>query len=107
MGQTEVREPDRRQEQELDGALDVVVREVERGAPRRTATVVDEDVDPAEGLEGLLHQTLEILRICQVAADSEGSDPLGLARELVPAAGEHGDIRSLAGERLGDREAHA
>ena len=37
-------------------------------------------------------------------ADGERADSLGLALEHLAAAGEHGDVRPLLGERLGDRQ---
>src|SRR5439155_956641 len=46
---TEVRQADRRDEEELDGVLDVLVRKVDGRRSRRAPAVVDEDVDAAEG----------------------------------------------------------
>ena len=48
MRQAEPRQPDDRDEQELDGRLDLLGGEPDRGRPRRPAGVVDQDVDAAE-----------------------------------------------------------
>ena len=106
MRQAEVRQADGREEQELDRRLDGVGLEAEGRCAGRAAAVVDEDVDPAEGLERPLHDALEVARIRQVAAHGEGADPLGLALEHVAAAGEHRHMRAFFGERFGDREPH-
>ena len=75
--------------------------------PGRSASVVDQDVDPAEGFDRLLDESLEILRVRQVAADRQRAEPLGLALKDVAPAGEHRDVGALGGERLGDREPHS
>ena len=105
-GRQRLVEADRREQQELDGALDGLVGELERGRSGRPAAVVDEDVDSAEGLERLLDESLEVLRVREVAADRQRGEALRLARELVAAAREHGDVGALGGERLCDREPH-
>src|SRR5205807_7463465 len=82
----EVRQPDRREEQQLDRRLDGCRVEVEGRAARRAAAVVHEDTDAAEGLECALDEALELARVRQLAADGERADPLGLPRENVAAA---------------------
>ena len=106
MRAAEVRQSDRREEQQFDRGLDGSRVEVDGRAPRRAAAVVHEDVDAAEGLERALDEALEVARVRQVAADGEGADPLGLALEDVAAAREHRDVRALVGERLRGCEAH-
>jgi hypothetical protein len=105
MGEAEVRQSDGGEQQELDGALDVIVGEARGGCARRAAAVVDEDVDPAERLERGLDQSLQVLWVGQVAADGQCSEPLRLALEQLAAAGEHRDVGALPGQRLGDCEA--
>ena len=77
------------------------------GVQGRAAAVVDQDVDPAEGLERPVDQPLEIGRIRHVAAHGEGAEPLGLLLEQVASPSEHRDVRAFAGQRFGDREADA
>jgi hypothetical protein len=104
---TEVRQPDRRDQEQLDGCLYVFLGHLERGRARRAAAVVDEDVDAAERLERLLDEAFQILRVRDVAADGEGSEALRLACELIAAAREHGDVRAFRAQRLGGSEAHS
>ena len=73
---------------------------------RRAAAVVDEDVDASERFDRLLDEALQVLRVRDVAANGERSEPLRLSLELVPAAREHGDVRALRAQRLGGRQAH-
>ena len=54
-----------------------------------------------------LDQPREIPRHCQVAADCECPQPVGLALEQVAAPGEHRHVRALGRERLGDRKPHS
>ncbi len=68
---------------------------------------MDDDVDPAEGLDRLLHESLEIVGNGHVSAYRERAQPVGFALEDVAAAREHGDVRAFLGERLGDPEPDA
>ena len=94
-------------EQERDGLLDDLGRQLGRLAGAWAAAVQDEHVDAAEGAHRHLDEALEVLRDRQVALDGERAEPLRLAFEHVAAAREHRDVRSLGGERLRGREAHA
>jgi len=69
--QAEVRQADHREEEQLDRRLVGLGAETECGTTRRAAAVVDQDVDPAEGLERLLHEPLEIARRRDVAAHGQ------------------------------------
>ncbi len=51
-----------------------------------------------------LDQLLEVGRARDVAGDGERAEPGRLALERLGAAGEHDDVRALAGERLGAAE---
>ena len=51
-------------------------------------------------------EPLEMLRDREVALHGERADPLGLALEQLPAAGEHRDVGAFGGEGLRDRETH-
>ena len=74
---------------------------------RRAAAVVDEDVDPAEGLERRLDEPCEVLRVPEVAADGKRSEAFGLSLEQVTAAREHRHVGAFGREGLGDREPDA
>ncbi len=106
MGKAEVREPHGREQQELDGALDGFVGELDGRRARWAAAVVDEDVDPSEGLDRRLDQALEVLRVRQVAPDRQGAEPLCLSFQEVAATGEHGDVCAFGRESFCDREPH-
>ncbi len=104
VGEAQPREPDRRQKEQLDGFLDERVGQVDTSGPRRSARVVHEHVDPAEGLDRLLDEPLQVGRVRDVAAHAERSEAVGLAVERLAAPREHRDVRSLSGKRLGDTE---
>jgi hypothetical protein len=61
---------------------------------------------PPNASTGRVDEPLEVLRDGQVAADGERAEAVGLPLELVAPPGEHGDVRALGGECLGDSEAH-
>ena len=62
---------------------------------------------PAGPAVGLTAEAVEVLGDREVALDGQSAEPVGLALEQVAAATEHGDVRALADELLGNREAHA
>src|SRR5919197_446590 len=107
VGEAECGQPDDRQEQELDAALYRLGIRVDRRAAGWPAAVVDEDVDPAEGLDRPVDEPAEIARRADVAADGERCQTFRLALEHVAAPGEHGHVGTLAGQRRGDRKPHA
>ena len=59
---------------------------------------------PPKRVDGGLDDPLEIGRTADVSRDGKRAEPGSLAPELLLAAGEHDDVRALAGERLGARE---
>ena len=107
VGEAQLRQPDRGDEQELDGGLDLLGGEPDRGPARRAAAVVDEDVDAAEGLDGAGDDALGVARVGDVAADGERADALRLALEQLAPAREHDDVGAFPGERLGGSQPDA
>ena len=103
---TQAGEPDGRDEQELDGALDDRGLEADCRAAWGTAAVDDQDVEAAEGFERLVHEALQVAQVRQVSAHGEGAEPVGLALEHVATAGEHSHVCALRDQRLRDREPH-
>ena len=97
---------DRGEQEQLDGVLDLLVGEPDRRRPRRAAAVVDEDVDPAEGRERAVDQSLEVGRVGDVAAHRERAQALGFLLQQLAPAREHRDVGALGRERLRDRQAH-
>ena len=106
LGEAELRQPDGGEEQELDRLFDLLVGDAFRNGSRRSAAVVDEDVDAAESLERAVVEALQVGRVRHVAAHRQPADSLGLALEQLSPASEHGDVRALGRERLGNRQAH-
>ena len=106
MGQAPADQRHVRGEEERDGLLDRLRRHRRRRPGRRPAPVQHEHVEAAERPHRRLHEPLEVLRDREVALDGERADPLRLALEELPAAREHGHVRPLGGEGLGDREPH-
>ena len=105
--QREPRQPDRRQQDELECLLGAGVVDRRRRPGRGAAAVQHEDVDAAEGLERALDEPLEVGRHRDVAADSERPDALRFALEHIAPPGEHRHVGAFGGERLRDREAHS
>jgi hypothetical protein len=101
---------------EEEVALEQLVVVLERGQLRdiadQAADVVDEHVEAAEPLTGLLDRRLQRLSVHAVDDDREAL-AADLARlggnriELVGAAREHGDAGTLGGEAERDRPADA
>ena len=104
VGEAEPDEPHGGLEHELERLLERLGRDVARRPGGRAARVPDEDVDPAERLQGGLHDPLEVARHRDVAANGEATDPLRLALEQVATAADEGDVRAFGGECLCARE---
>ena len=77
------------------------------------AGVVDEDVEPAELIDGLLHRLLAELLVADVAGNGDRLAPfllddlLGLGGVVMLAQIDDGDVRAFAREQRGDRAADA
>ena len=77
------------------------------------AGIVDEDVEPAELVDGLLDRALAEVLVADVAGDRDRlaafllDDLLGLRRIVMLAQIEDGDVGALAREQGGDRAADA
>ena len=98
VGPAEADESHRGDEEELEGGLERVVGQV-AGLPRgRPARVPDEDVDPAERLEGLCDEPLEVGDVRDVSANGERADAVGIALELFSAPCEHRHVGAFFGE---------
>ncbi len=97
-------ESDGRLEQQRERFLERLGRDVARCARRGAASVPDEDVDAAEGGDGLLHSPLEVARRRDVAADGEPRRSVLPRARAGRAGGRQRDVRALGGERLGARE---
>jgi hypothetical protein len=75
------------------------------------AGIVDQDIEPAEGVDYLLHGAEAEIAAAEVAGDADGAAALGLdellrvRRILMLVEVEDGDIRAFAGEQHGDRAA--
>ena len=107
VGKGKPSQPNRREEQELDGFPDQLVGQLDGGARRRAAAVVHHDVDSAEGFHRGVHQPREVLEVAYVTADGEPADPRRFPLERLRVAGEHRDVGPLAGQALGGREPEA
>ena len=107
MGETERRQAHGGDQQQLDCGLDRLLVHLESGRPGWAAGVVDDDVDAAEGFQRPLDEPLEIRGNADVAADSQCTQPLGLALQDVAPPGEHRDVRAFLRERFGDAQADA
>ena len=92
-------------------ALPVLVGLLEEGARDAVRRVVDEDINPAEGLLRSLHRSLHLVLVADVA---EGGHDLGasgatgvrgLLKEGAAAARRDDEPRAFGGERLGCRPA--
>jgi len=107
LGETELGQANDREQQKLDRALDVVIGEPNRRAPRWPAAVVDQDVDAAEGGDSSLDEPFEVGRVRDVPSHRERAEPFRLTIEQIAPASKHGHVRAFAGERLRCREPHA
>ena len=96
----ETDEPDRREQEQLRGALDLLVGGVERLRPRRAAGVEHDDVDAAEALDAVATSRSRSSALVMSPATGDAADALCLTLEDVLAAGEHDDVRARFGERL-------
>ncbi len=96
VGETQPRQAHDGDEEELRSCLDLLRGELSSLASRRSAGVVDHDVDPAERLHRRADQPLEVAGARNVAYDREPTKPFGLALEEVFPPGEHDDVRTLA-----------
>ena len=104
VGQGEPHEPDGRQQQQLVGRLELIVLQRRGCDRRRAAGVPDDDVDAAERLQRPLDETFKVGRVRDVAADSEGADPLRVQLQLLAAAREHRDVRTFGRQCLRRRK---
>ena len=104
VGKGKPSQPNRREEQELDGFLDQLVGQLDGRARRRAAAVVHHDVDSAESLHRGVHQPHEVLEIAYVTADGEPADPRRFPLERLRVACKHRDAGALAGQALGGGE---
>ena len=73
--------------------------------PMLLAGIVDEDVEPAELVDGLLDRSFAELLVADVAGDGDGApallldDLLGLLRIVMLAQIDNRDVRALAREQ--------
>jgi hypothetical protein len=54
-----------------------------------------------------LDEPFQVGRVRDVSSHGKRAEPFGFQVENIPPAGEHGDVRAFARERLGRREPHA
>jgi hypothetical protein len=100
---------DRGGERHVDGAVEVVRMHLQDVAEDGSRGVRDDDVQPAEYLDGVAHGLLGGVALAEVGLQDRRVDPLaadGLAQLLVPAGDEH-EARAFGGEEADGGQAHA